>query len=132
MKNDLQHLMPVEIIRLARFCSAAMTILNARLFTLVGLLMSAAAFGYALWQPDYIRLASACAFALMAILKKQRERATEHAEATSKALTPKARGGVGVVKPGEEQESRGATGTIRGNQSPSIVGSERRRKEWMY
>ncbi len=60
--------MPAELMVIARVASAALTILNARLFTLLGMLLCAAAFGYVLWQPDWIRFAGACAFAALVYL----------------------------------------------------------------
>lgn len=82
MKNEMQHLMPKEMVALARFCQAAMLILNARLFTLVGLLLCAAAFGYVLWQPDAVRLAGACAFALLVFWPLQRMEARREITST--------------------------------------------------
>lgn len=68
MKNDLKTLVPQELIALVHFCQAAMLILNARLFTLLGLLLCAGAFGYVLWNPDPTRLLAACAFAIIVYL----------------------------------------------------------------
>lgn len=79
MKNELQNLVPKEVVALARFAHAAMLILNARLFTLFGLLLCAAAFGYALWAPDYTRTITAIAFAVIVylpLLKMEARRAT--------------------------------------------------------
>jgi hypothetical protein len=73
MKMDrITNLLPAEMMGLARFCGAAMTIINARLFTLLGALLAWALFGWVLWQPDWIRFAGACAFALMVFLPLQR------------------------------------------------------------
>ncbi len=69
MKRDsVQNLLPPELVALARVCQALMTVLNARLFTLLGMLLCAGAFGYVLWQPDWIRFAGACAFAALVYL----------------------------------------------------------------
>ena len=64
MKNELQNLVPREIVMLANFCRAAMLILNARLFTLAGLCMAFILFGWVMLTPDWIRFAGACAFSL--------------------------------------------------------------------
>lgn len=62
-----------------------MMVLNARVFTLLGLLLSAAAFGYVLYQPDWVRAFAACAFALLVFWPLQRMEAQRHQqpEATS-------------------------------------------------
>lgn len=72
MKNEIANLMPKELMMLVRFCNAALIILNARLFTLLGAVMSFILFGWVLWQPDWIRFAGACAFALFCFLPLQR------------------------------------------------------------
>lgn len=72
MKDETQHLIPEELMFLARFCREALVILNARLFTLLGTLLAAAMFGWVLWQPDWIRFAGACAFALLVFWPLQR------------------------------------------------------------
>lgn len=68
VKNEMKNLVPRELIALVNFCQAAMLILNARLFTLLGLLLCAGAFGYALWVPDYTRTITAVAFAVIVYL----------------------------------------------------------------
>jgi hypothetical protein len=65
MKNDMDKLIPQELIALSRFCSAAMLILNARLFTLIGMIFCATGFGWVMWEPDWIRAFAACAFSLL-------------------------------------------------------------------
>ena len=65
-------MMPAQVIALARFSQAALTVLNARLFTLVGMLLAAAGFGYVLYQPDWIRAFAACAFAVLVFWPLQR------------------------------------------------------------
>ena len=80
MKNEIKNLMPRELMALARFCQAALIALNARMFTLLGTLLSACAFGWTMWQPDWTRFASAVAFALLIFWPLQRmeaNRATE-------------------------------------------------------
>lgn len=72
MKNDIKNLVPQEVIFLARFCQNAMLILNARLFTLLGMLLCAMAFGWVMWLPDWTRFAAACAFAVIVYLPAQR------------------------------------------------------------
>jgi len=72
MKNEIKNLLPEELIRLARFCQAALLLLNARMFTLLGMLLSACLFGWVLWQPDWIRFAGAVAFAILVFMPLQR------------------------------------------------------------
>ena len=72
MKNEIKNLMPYELMALARFCQAALILLNARMFTLLTTLLSACLFGWVLWQPDWIRFAAACAFALLVGVPLQR------------------------------------------------------------
>lgn len=72
MRNEMKNLVPLQMVQLARFCEAAMLILNARLFTLVGLLFCAVGFGWVMWMPDWVRLAGACAFALLVFWPLQR------------------------------------------------------------
>lgn len=73
MKTDpVTNLMPVELVALARFCKAAMLVLNARLFTLLGMALCACAFGWVMWMPDWTRFASAVAFALLVFWPLQR------------------------------------------------------------
>lgn len=66
----------------------------------------------------------------MGMLKKQRDCATKQADATSKALAPTAHGGIGVVMPGGEAESRGDKGPQRGALGPGIVKANRWRASW--
>ena len=72
MKNDIEKLVPADLIRLARFSQAALIIVNARLFTLLGTMLSACAFGWVLWEPNWIRAFGACAFALLVFWPLQR------------------------------------------------------------
>ncbi len=72
MKNEIDRLVPMQVVALAKFCRAAMLILNARLFTLVGLIFCAVGFGWVMWQPDWVRFAGACAFALLVFWPLQR------------------------------------------------------------
>ena len=68
MKRDpVTSLMPPQIVALARFSQAALIMLNARMFGATALICSAAAFAYVLYAPDDIRLAGACAFALLVL-----------------------------------------------------------------
>lgn len=79
-REPIANLRPQELINLAKFCQAALIILNARALTLLSMLLSAAAFGYVLWQPDWIRAFGACAFALLVFWPLQR--AESHKETT--------------------------------------------------
>lgn len=72
MKNDVESLSAAQILALARFCREAMVVINARLFTLFGLLLCAGAFGFAIWQPEYPRIVAACAFAVLVFWPLQR------------------------------------------------------------
>ena len=72
MKNELERLVPQELVMLASVVRASMLVLNARLFTLLGMALSACLFGWVLWQPDWIRLAGAVAFAVLVYLPVQR------------------------------------------------------------
>ena len=65
MKNEMGKLIPQELVLVANVTRAMMGILNARLFTLLGMVFCAAAFGWVLWQPDWIRAFGACAFAVL-------------------------------------------------------------------
>lgn len=65
MQRETGKLIPQELVALATVCKALLVIVNARLFTLLGMLLCAAAFGYVLWQPDWIRAFAACAFACL-------------------------------------------------------------------
>lgn len=66
MKNDpVSVLRPQELVMLANFCKVALSIINGRLLTISGMLISAAGFGYVLWQPDWIRAFAACAFSVL-------------------------------------------------------------------
>ncbi len=69
MKRDpVSNLMPPELIALTRFCQAALIMLNARMFTLLGMVMCAGAFAWVLLDPHWIRFAGACAFAALVYL----------------------------------------------------------------
>ncbi len=72
MRNEIESLAPAQLIVLVQFCKAAMLILNARMFTLGGLLMAFGLFGYAAWRAEYASLLAAAAFALMVFLPLQR------------------------------------------------------------
>lgn len=72
MKDETQFLRPAELMHIAAFCKFALTILNARLLTATALVSATALFGYALWQPDYLRLAGACAYAMLVLWPAQR------------------------------------------------------------
>lgn len=64
MKRDpVSNLMPPELLALTRFCQAALIMLNARMFTLLGMCLCAALFGWTMLDPHWIRFAGACAFA---------------------------------------------------------------------
>lgn len=64
-REDENRLVPQEIVMLARVAQSLMLVLNARLFTLLGMMFCAAGFGWVLWQPDWIRAFGACAFAVL-------------------------------------------------------------------
>lgn len=72
--------MPAELVALSRFCQAALVILNARLFTLLGTMLSACAFGWVMWIPDWTRFAAAVGFALLVFLPLQRMEARRIAQ----------------------------------------------------
>lgn len=72
MKNEIRNLMPAELIALARFCQAALLALNARLFTLLALVLDFVLFGFAALDPHWIRFACACAFAVLVFIPVQR------------------------------------------------------------
>lgn len=72
MKNEMEKLVPQELMMLARFCQAAMLILNARMFTMLGLLMAFSMFAWAAWKSDYVAVVAACAFSLLVFLPLQR------------------------------------------------------------
>ncbi len=72
MKNESQYLKPMDWMRLAAFCQIALTTLNARLLTGMALLSATALFAWVLYQPDYLRLAGACAYALLVLWPLQR------------------------------------------------------------
>lgn len=78
--EKINNLRPQELIVLVKFCQAAFLILNARMFTLLGMSLSGAAFGYVLYQPDWIRVFAACAFAMLVFWPLQR---MESAKSTS-------------------------------------------------
>ncbi len=67
-RESAQNLVPEEVIIVARVAKAMLAVINARMFTLLGMILSACAFGYVLWQPDWIRFAAACAFAALVYL----------------------------------------------------------------
>lgn len=80
MRNDLPGLGAAQVIALAAFARAAMMVLTARILTLLSMLLSAGGFAWVLVDPHVIRLAAACAFALLVFWPCQRlER--EHREA---------------------------------------------------
>ncbi len=69
MKRDaVENLVPPQIIALARFCQAALIILNARLMMLLAMLLAAGLFAWTMADPHWIRFAGACAFALLVFL----------------------------------------------------------------
>ncbi len=73
MKRDpVSALMPPELIALARFCQAALIMLNARMFTLLGMLLCAGLFAWTMLDPHWIRFAGACAFAVLVYIPVQR------------------------------------------------------------
>ncbi len=73
MKIDrITNLLPAEMMHVARITQALMAVLNARLFTLLSTMLAASLFGWVMWQPDWIRFAGACAFALLVFLPLQR------------------------------------------------------------
>jgi len=60
--NEQQELAPS--VSSASFLRIALDALNAKALRWAVLLLSAAAFGYVLWQPSVIRLVAACVFTL--------------------------------------------------------------------
>lgn len=80
MKNEMKNLMPQEMVAIARITQALMVILNARLFTLLGMALCASGFGWVLWQPDWIRAFAACAFAVLVYWPLVRMEAQRHAK----------------------------------------------------
>ncbi len=72
MRNEIENLLPQELVAVARISQALLIVLNARLFTLLGMALSASLFGWVMWQPDWIRFAGACAFAVIVYLPVQR------------------------------------------------------------
>lgn len=52
-------------VALANFLRAAIKILGTRVLTWAAMLITAGMFGYALWAPDLIRLATATIFAVL-------------------------------------------------------------------
>ncbi len=84
MKREIENLMPQELVAVARISQALLIVLNARLFTLLGMALSAALFGWVMWQPDWIRFAGACAFAALVFLpihrlEQRRQQAAQEA-----------------------------------------------------
>lgn len=65
MKNEMQQLGHAQMLALSRFCYAALLILNARALTFIAMLVTAAAFGVVMWQPDPYRLGAAALFAML-------------------------------------------------------------------
>jgi hypothetical protein len=82
MKNEMKNLLPQELMVVARITQSMMLILNARLFTLLGMGLCAAAFGWTLWQPDWIRAFGACAFAVLVYWPAVRMEAKRIAQTT--------------------------------------------------
>ena len=72
MKNEMKYLMPQELVIVANVTRAMMGVINARLFTLLGMVLAACLFGWVMWQPDWIRFAGAGAFAIFVYLPAQR------------------------------------------------------------
>ncbi len=64
-REELKNLVPQELVMIANVAQSLMLVLNARLFTLLGMFFCAAAFGWTMWQPDWIRFAGACAFSVL-------------------------------------------------------------------
>ncbi len=64
-REELKNLVPQEVVILANVAHSLMLVLNARLFTLLGMSFCAAAFGWVMWQPDWIRAFAACAFTVL-------------------------------------------------------------------
>lgn len=72
VKNEMQNLVPQELMVLVRFCKAAMLILNARLFTMTAMFMAFGLFAWGAWKSDYVSVVAACAFSLFIYLPAQR------------------------------------------------------------
>lgn len=64
-RDELKNLMPAEVMIVARVAQAMLLVINARLFTLLGMFFCAAGFGWVLWEPNWIRAFGACAFAVL-------------------------------------------------------------------
>ena len=69
MRNNL---VPAELVALARIVNSMMAILNARLFTLAALGICAWLFGWVMYDPHWIRFASAVAFSILVFFPIQR------------------------------------------------------------
>lgn len=65
MKNELEHLVPRELVALAGACRRLVLILNARVFTFLTMMLCAGAFAWVLYDPNWIRFGAACAFAVL-------------------------------------------------------------------
>lgn len=72
MKDESKYLQPFDVARLAAFSRLALTALNARMLTLGAFLSATALFSWVLWQPDWLRFAGACAYALLVLWPLQR------------------------------------------------------------
>lgn len=61
-----------QLVAIGRFAHFALGVLNARLLTLLALAAATALFAWTLYQPDVLRLATSCAFALLVFWPVQR------------------------------------------------------------
>lgn len=57
-----------EIQALVQFAHVGIRVVNERLLTLLGMIICAALFAVVMWQPDWVRLAAAGAFAVLVYL----------------------------------------------------------------
>lgn len=61
----MDQMRPAEVEAVIKFARAGLTALSERALTWTGLAGCMAAFGYAAYEPDWVRVAAACAFAVL-------------------------------------------------------------------
>jgi len=66
-----------EVEAVIRFAQAGLLALTDRVFTLVSLLGTTTLFGWVMLEPNWIRLAGACAFALLVLWPLMRHEAAK-------------------------------------------------------
>ncbi len=72
MKNEIENMVPAQVIALAKFCHSALLVLNSRVFTLLAMLLSAGLFAWSLYDPNWIRIVGAVCFSVLVFLPIQR------------------------------------------------------------